>query len=158
KIRLSGSGKFTVSVTTQGELYVCCVQFFGRNGFASMDKFQPVQGTRQQAQIYASGFNIETIEFRLINEQGEPIAPVKFRQSDYSNPYNFALLLDTPDQAFRVMARGRDSSGKNFQRVIGWLFRPRPADLSAEKSEGAQAESGNPSPQWAAQQEWNQNA
>src|SRR5262249_26323247 len=81
KIRLSGSGRFTTWVTTQGELYVCCIQFFGRNGVYAMDRFQPVRGARQQAQIYASGYNIETIEFRLINEQGALIAPVKFRQS-----------------------------------------------------------------------------
>src|SRR5215471_2568460 len=89
KIRLSGSGEFTTSVTTQGELHVCCIQFFGRDAGFSMDRFQPVRGARHQAQIYTSGANIETIEFRLINEQGEAIAPIKFRQSDYSSPQSF---------------------------------------------------------------------
>ncbi len=162
KIRLSGSGKFTASVTTQGDLYICCIQFFGRNGLHSMDRFQPVRGARQYAQIYSSGYNIETIEFLLINEQGEAIAPVKFRQSDYSNPYNFTLLVDTPDQAFRVQVRGRDLSGKKFQRVIGWLVRPQTSDPSSartggERTEGAQTEGGNQLQQWAPPQEWNQN-
>ncbi|MGH9766857.1 MAG: hypothetical protein ACREAB_05415 [Blastocatellia bacterium] len=157
KIRLSGSGKFTTSVTTQGDLHICCIQFFGRNGVLSMDRFQPVRGTRQQAQIYTSGYAIETIEFRLINEQGELIAPVKFRQSDYSNPVNFTLLIDTPDQPFRVLARGRDLSGKSFQRVIGWLIRPQPSDPSNARTEGAQTEGGNQLQQWAMPQEWNQN-
>jgi hypothetical protein len=156
KIRLSGSGKFTASVTTQGELHVCCAQFFGRNGFYSLDRFQPVSGSRQTAQIYTSGINIETIEFQLINERGESIRPIKFRQSDYSNPYNFTLLVDTPDQPFRILARGRDSSAKNFQRVIGWLLKPQVAD-PATRAEGAQAEAGGQAQQWTMPQEWNQN-
>jgi len=162
KIRLSKSGRFTASVTTQGELHVCCMQFFGRAAGYSMDRFQPVRGARHQAQIYASGYNIETIEFRLVNEQGEAIAPIKFRQSDYSNPQNFTLFLETPDRPFRVLARGRDTSGKNFQRVIGWLIRPQTSDPASArtdgaKTEGAQAEGGNQTQAWATPQEWNQN-
>jgi hypothetical protein len=170
KISLSGPGKFTTSVTTQGELHVCCLQFFGRAAGYSMDRFQPVRGSRHQAQIYTSGNNIETIEFRLINEQGDAITPIKFRQSDYSSPQNFTLFLETPDRPFRVLARGRDTSGKNFQRIIGWLIRPQtsdPSNLAAgaganartegARNEGAQTEGGNQSQAWAMPQEWNQN-
>jgi hypothetical protein len=158
KIRLSGSGGFTTSVTTQGELHVCCIQFFGRAGVFSMDRFQPVRGARQHAQIHTSSSNIDTIEFRLIDEQGELIAPIKFRQSDYSIPYNFTLLLDTPDRPFRVSARGRDSNGKRFQRVIGWLIRPQTSDQSGAanpRTEGAPAEGDSPAQTWTPQ-EWNQ--
>jgi hypothetical protein len=163
KIRLSGSGKFTTSVTTQGELHVCCIQFFGRAGVFSMDRFQPIRGSRHQAQVFASGFNIDTIEFRLIDEQGELIAPIKFRQSDYSNPHNFTLFLETPDRPFRVSARGRDISEKSFQRVIGWLIRPQTSDPSnagavagaTPRTEGAPAEGDNQPQAWTPQ-EWNQ--
>ncbi len=151
-IRLSGAGKYTASVTAQGDLYICCMQFFGRGGAQAMDKFQPVRGTRQQAQIYASGYNIDVIEFKLIDERGNTIAPLKFRQSDYSNPYNFTLLVDTPDQPFRALARGRDLNGKSFQRVIHWLIRPQAADAA-----NAQNESGGVQQQWAMPQEWNKN-
>jgi hypothetical protein len=167
KIRLSGSGGFTTSVTTQGELHVCCIQFFGRAGVFSMDRYQPARGARQHAQIHTSSYNIDTIEFRLIDEQGELIAPIKFRQSDYSIPYNFTLLLDTPDRPFRVAARGRDKSGKSFQRVIGWLIRPQVSDPSMAaiagaaagtnpRAEGAQAREENQGQVWTPQ-EWNQN-
>jgi hypothetical protein len=166
KIRLSGSGEFTTSVATQGELHVCCIQFFGRSGVFSMDRFQPVRGARQPAQIHTSSYNIDTIEFRLIDERGELISPIKFRQSDYSIPYNFTLLLDTPDRPFRIAARGRDSSGKSFQRVIWWLIKPQSSDPAVSgagasagaaaslRAEGAQAVEDNQS--WAPQ-EWNQN-
>jgi hypothetical protein len=90
KIRLTGSGKFTTSVTAQGELHVCCVQFFGRNGFLFTGQVPAASRARGNLRrIYTSGINIETIEFRLINERGESIAPIKFRQSDYSNPLQF---------------------------------------------------------------------
>jgi hypothetical protein len=163
KIRISGSGKFTISVSTQGELHVCCIQFFGRAGVFSMDRFQPVRGSRHQSQVFASGFNIDTIEFRLIDERGALIAPIKFRQSDYSNPHNFTLFLETPDRPFRVSARGLDNSGKSFQRVIGWLIRPQTSDPSSAvagaganpRTEGATAEADNQAQPWTPQ-EWNQ--
>ncbi|MEK7829437.1 MAG: hypothetical protein AAB401_00040 [Acidobacteriota bacterium] len=130
KMRLIGSGDFTAAAWAQGELYICCMQFFARNLIHQLDKFQPVRGSRQQAQVYASGFNIEAMEFQVISEQGELIAPLKIRQSDFSNPYNFTLLLETPDQPFRIRARGRDLNGKQFQRVFYSLVRPVSAEAA----------------------------
>ncbi|HEY8460124.1 MAG TPA: hypothetical protein VIM99_07070 [Blastocatellia bacterium] len=164
KIRLSGSGGYTTSVTTQGEIFVCCVQFFGRAGIFTMDRFQPVSGARRHAQIHTSSYNIDTIEFMLIDERGELIAPIKFRQSDYSIPHNFTLFLDAPDRPFRIAARGRDTSGKSFQRVLGWLIRPQVSDpinagvrgATNPQTEGAQAGADNQAQEWAPQ-EWNQN-
>ncbi len=160
KIRLSGSGRFTTSVVTQGELHVCCIQFFGRAGAFSMDRFQPLRGSRHQAQIYASGFNIDTIEFRMIDERGEPLGLIKFRQGDYSNPHNFTLFLETPDRPFRVAARGRDINGKSFQRVIGWLISPQTADPpnagASPRTEGAPAEGDSQAQAWPPPQDWSQ--
>ncbi|MBO0720036.1 MAG: hypothetical protein J2P41_04400 [Blastocatellia bacterium] len=131
KLIVSGSGKFSAAVTVQGELYFCCLQFFGRTSLQMLDRFQPVRGSQQQAQVFASGFNLDTIEFKLVNEEGDQIAPLKFRQSDYSNPSTFMLLIDTPEQPFRVLARGRDMNGKAFQRVFYSLIRPVAAADSA---------------------------
>ncbi|HKX33576.1 MAG TPA: hypothetical protein VJ302_38210 [Blastocatellia bacterium] len=130
KLRLSGSGSFTATALVQSEVYVCCLQFFGRNGAYMMDRFQPSRTTYQQAQVYASGFNLDTIEFQMINEQGEVISPIKFRQSDLSNPSGFTLLINTPDQPFRVLARGRDTNGQSFQRVFHWLIKPHATEPS----------------------------
>jgi len=141
KIRLTGHGKYTLSATAQGELHICCIQLWGRSGVFSMDRYQPAPGARQQAQVYASGFNIETIQFDLVNEQGATLAPLKFRQSDYSNPYNFTLLLEAPDQPFRIRARGRDLNGKPYQRIFPWLIRPQSPEALNAQNEGA---AGNP--------------
>jgi hypothetical protein len=143
KMRLSGSGAFATAVTVQGDLYICCMQFFGRNGVYMMDRFQPARGSKQQAQVYASGYQLDTIEFQLINEQGELISPLKFRQSDYSNPSGFTLLFDTPAHPFRVLARGRDTNGKAYQRVFHWLIRTLNADGPNPQSENAPADTYN---------------
>ena len=81
-----------------------------------------------QAQVYISGFSVDTIEFQLVNEQNELIAPIKLRQSDFSDSNNLTLLFETPDQPFRIRARGRDTNGKAFQRVFFWLVRPAAAE------------------------------
>ncbi len=137
KMRLAGNGAFEASVTVQGELYISYMQFFGRNSFVTMERVQPVSGARQHAQVYASGNNIDTIEFRLINEQGELIAPVKFRQTDLSNTSGFSLIIETPEQPFRVLARGRDIHGKSFQRVFSWLVTPQPIDSNIAQTENS---------------------
>lgn len=124
KMRLTGSGDFAATASVQSELYICCLQFFSRNQITQLDKLQPVRGSKHQAQVYVSGFNIDKIEFLLVSEQGEIIAPLKLRQSDFSNPYNYTLLLDVPDLPFRILARGSDLNGKRFQRVFFWLVRP----------------------------------
>ncbi len=137
KMRLSGSGNYTAAVTAQGDLYVCCIQFFGRNGNYLIDRFQPPRASRQQAQVYASGFNLEAIDFQLIDEYGEHISPVKFRQTDYSNPSGFTLSIDVPELPFRILARGRDTNGKVFQRVFFWLIRPNNIDPTNAQSENS---------------------
>lgn len=148
KLRLEGTGQFNITVTTQGELYVCCIQFFSRHLIHTLDKFQTVRGTRQQAQVYASSHNIDTIRFQLLDEHGQLLAPLKFRQSDLSNPYNFTLLLETPAQPFRLGAVGRDTSGKQFQRVFPWLVRPLPEEAPNAQPENASGAANQLLPDW----------
>ncbi|MFN0085596.1 MAG: hypothetical protein ACKVX9_09430 [Blastocatellia bacterium] len=153
RIRLTGAGKYTLSVTAQGELYICCVQFWGTTGVYGMERMQPVRGARHQAQVYASGFNIETIGFDLIDEEGERISLVKFRQGDFSNPYNFTLLLETPGRPFRLRAQGRDMNGKRFQRIFPWMIYPQGPESVPVPNESASA-----GRQWVLPQEWNKEA
>jgi hypothetical protein len=137
KMRLSGTGDFTAFATVHGEIVVCCIQFVDRNGVYAIERFQPIRGIQQQAQAFTSSYSIETIEFQMINEQGEVIGPVKFRQTDYSNSTGFTLFIDMPNLDFRIRARGRDLTGKEFHRVINWLIRPQPRDVSGANSENS---------------------
>ncbi len=135
KLRLSGSGAYTAQVTVQGELYICCMQFFEGRGISSLERFQPAPGTTHRAQIYASGYSIDRLAFSLIDEYDRPIKDLRFRQSDYSNPYNFAILIEVPDRPFRILATGTDQNGRRFRRVMKWLVAPQ-ASTATENSPG----------------------
>ena len=134
KIRLEGNGQYTFMAVVQGELYVCCAQMFSRDGIFTLDRVQPVQGSRRQVQIFASGYNIDTIGVSMIDERGSTIAPVKFRQTDLSNLSGFVMLLEVPARPFRLLVAGRDLNGKDYQRVLFPLLRPQAGDPAAETS------------------------
>ena len=91
-VKLTGAGAFTVQVLTQSEVYACCLNVVGRQ-VQPLERIQMLQGSRLQAYAYVSGNNIESLSFSLVNEQGDILAPVKFRQSDYSNPQHFYIEL-----------------------------------------------------------------
>ncbi len=122
-VRLTGTGMFTLTVMSQSDIYACCLNVVGRQ-LQPLERLQAARGSRLQANAYVSGSNLETVDFRLVNEQSEIIGPVKFRQSDLSNPYNFTLLIDVPAQPCRVLVRGREQSGTSFQRIYPSLIVP----------------------------------
>jgi len=153
KMRLSGSGDFTASASVQSELYICCLQFFARNQILQLDKLQPVRGSRHQAQVYASGYNIDTVEFQMISEQGELISPLKLRQSDDSNPYNFSLLREVPAQPFRIRPLGRNLNGNQFHRVYYWMVHPAAAETVNAHPDAPAATAANQAPA-----DWDKNA
>ncbi len=122
-VRLTGAGLFTLTVLSQSEFYACCLNVVGRQ-LQPLERLQAARGSRLQANAYVSGSNLEAVDFQLVNEQSQIIAPIKFRQSDFSNPYNFALLIDVPEQPCRVLVRGREQSGVTFQRIYPPLIVP----------------------------------
>jgi hypothetical protein len=122
-VRLTGTGLFTLNVMSQSEVYACCLNVVGRQ-LQPLEKLQVARGSRLQANAYVSGSELETVDFQLVNEQSEIIAPIRFRQSDFSNPYNFTLLIDVPAQPCRVLVRGRERNGTTFQRIYPPLIVP----------------------------------
>ena len=132
RLRFSGSGAFTAAATSQSDLYLCCLQFLGRVGFQgqTLNRTLPIETVRQMAQIMLSWQSSHTLAFQTITEDGRVIDAVKFRQSDYSNPYLFTLLIAPPPQPFRILARGTDVNGQAYQRVFPTLFQPRPGAQS----------------------------
>ncbi|NOT60520.1 MAG: hypothetical protein HOP19_09885, partial [Acidobacteria bacterium] len=125
QVRLKGKGTFTLSSSVQSELYGCCLNLLGRNAVPS-ERSPIAVGSRPQATVYLSGNNAETVNFQLISERGEVIAPIAFRQNDFSNPYNFFLQWEMPNQPCRIRAVGRSIHGLPYQRVYPNLFQPQP--------------------------------
>ena len=126
RVRLSGSGTFTAAVSTQSELYICCMSLLSSSGPQGHPLPPTVQlRSRQQAmQLSLAGIEVLSVGFDLIDENNRVIKPVKLRQNDYSNPYLMIMLVETSTQPFRVMARGEDHTGYAFQRVFPTLFQP----------------------------------
>ncbi len=123
KVRLTGAGLYSLNVMSQSEVYACCMNVVGRQ-LQPLEKVQAARGSRLQANVYVSGNNLEVVNFLLVNEQNEIIAPLRFRQNDYSNPTNFVVLIEVPAQPSRVMVRGREQSGSSFQRIYPQLIVP----------------------------------
>ncbi len=123
KVRLTGAGLYSLNVISQSEIYACCMNVVGRQ-LQPLEKVQAARGSRLQANVYVSGNNLEVVNFLLVNEQNEIIGPLRFRQNDYSNPTNFVVLIEVPAQPSRVMVRGREQSGSNFQRIYPQLIVP----------------------------------
>ena len=123
RVRLTGAGLYNLNVISQSEAYACCMNIVGRQ-LQPLEKLQAAQGSRLQANVYVSSPNLEAVDFQLVNEQGQVIAPLRFRQSDFSNPTNFSLLIEVPAQPCRVLVRGREQGGNTFQRVYPQLILP----------------------------------
>jgi len=133
RVRLSGSGTFTAGVSTQSELYICCISLLNAAGPQGHPLPPTVQlrGRQQAMQLSLAGIEVHSVEFHLIDENNRVIKPVKLRQNDFSNPYLMVMLVESSAQPFRVMARGEDQTGYTFQRVFPTLFQPPVEEAAA---------------------------
>lgn len=133
QVRLEGNGPLTLRAIVQGELFVCCGQIFTRNQVFAFERSRLVSGSLHQVQLFATGYNIESIDIRTVDAEGRPLAPVRFRQNDPSNLSSFVLLLEVPERPFRLRVEGRDLTGKPFQRVLPILITPVAAKDHSEE-------------------------
>lgn len=147
KLKLSGSGSFTIGVTTQSELYVCCLSIINTGGPIGhpLPQQVPLRPGNQVMQASLAGFEIQAIEFHLVDEDNRILGPVRLRQNDFSNPYLLIMLVEPPSRPFRLRAQGRDQTGYRFQRLFLPLFQPASEDAAREKPlEQPQTQTGRP--------------
>lgn len=124
RIRLEGQGRYRFRAISQGELFVCCGQILTLNQIFALERSRFVAGSAHQVQIFASGYSIDSIDIKLVDQDGEVIGPVRFRQNDPSNLSSYVLLLEVPTQPFRIMVEGRDLSDRPFRRILPPLITP----------------------------------
>ena len=151
RVRLRGNGSYSTTVSTQSEMYVCCITVLGATGPPQVHPLPPALPVRSRQvlmQASIAGFEVRSVEFYAIDENNEIAASIKLRQNDYSNPYLLVLLVDPVGKPFRVMAGGTDQTGYAFQRIFPTLFQPiteevvsnPPRDLQmAELAQNAEA-------------------
>jgi hypothetical protein len=151
RVRLRGNGSYSTTVSTQSEMYVCCITVLGATGPSQAHPLPPAIPVRSRQvlmQASIAGFEVRSVEFYAIDENNEIAASIKLRQNDYSNPYLLVLLVDPVGKPFRVMAGGTDQTGYAFQRIFPTLFQPiteevasnPPRDLQmAELAQNAEA-------------------
>ncbi|MEP7271740.1 MAG: hypothetical protein ABI882_09555, partial [Acidobacteriota bacterium] len=134
RVRVRGTGSFTTAVSTQSELYVCCITLLGPSGAIQANPLPmsvPVKTRQAMMQASIAGFEVLSVEFEAIDENNKRISPIRLRQNDYSNPYLVVMLVEPDAKPFRVLARGMDQTGYPFQRVFPTLFQPGTEDLTA---------------------------
>lgn len=124
RVRLEGQGRYRFRAISQGELFVCCGQILTLNQIFALERSRLIAGTSQQVQIFASGYSIDSIDINMIDQDGEVIAPVRFRQNDPSNLSSYVLLLEVPARPFRILVEGRDLSDHPFRRILPPLITP----------------------------------
>ena len=112
------------------ELYVFEFQepYFGREGpgYAPTKK-EPSKKTQQMADARISGqAGISTAKFEAIDASGNALKVLYlFKVTDGLDDDEYMGLVDVPDQPFRIMVSGQDTSGIPYRRVFEHLFRPR---------------------------------
>lgn len=132
RVRLRGTGTFSTAVSTQSELYVCCISLLGATGPAQSHPLPaavPVRIRPLLMQASIAGFEVLSVEFQVIDENNKFVSPIKLRQNDFSNPYLLVMLVEPGGKPFRVMAKGVDQTGFAFQRIFPTLFQPAADDI-----------------------------
>lgn len=135
RLQLSGTGRFWLRVTAQGDLYILSVEFVrlgGRPGHEGYFKIpgQPLTARPQTLRATVSGA-LQSAEFKLVAADGETIQPAPMTGED-SGPEDHEYLgtLNLPSQPFRVAVSGRDGTGLPYQRMYLTQFRGTTVEIA----------------------------
>jgi hypothetical protein len=128
RVRLSGTGRFWLRVTAQGDLYILSAEFVqlgGRPGHEGYFKIpgQPLAGRPQKLHATVSGA-LQSAEFKLVSADGKEIQSVEMKEEGADpEDHEYFGTLTLPVQPFRVAVSGRDGNGLPFQRLYLTQFR-----------------------------------
>jgi len=103
---------------------------------------EPAKATRQVARIRLYSHDaVRSVRFEAIDATGRMIAPVPAIRVDH-DPQNgeYMVLVDIPQQPFRIRAAGVDLTGAAYERVHRRLFQPVAAKPSAKPADPLEAE------------------
>jgi len=136
RIRVTGVGRFWLSVQGQSTVFLHEVEFVelaGRPGHQGMFPIQgePLVAKRAQLQASISG-SAKDVSFSLISPEAAQLKSITMKRTDQDQygGQQFEGALGPPTEPFRVIATGHDEKGNRFQRVHEALFRPTTIEIT----------------------------
>jgi len=128
RAEITGSGRFWIEAQAQSDIYFISAQFVktgGRPGHEGLFKIsgQPLAGIPATLQASLSAKEVQTTEFRLVTERGDPIQELQMKAASADRTFlEFVGTFQPPQQPFRVAVTGLDASGHAYQRFFPSLF------------------------------------
>ena len=118
RVRVSGTGGYSVSVLAKSDLDLLGLDFVRVGGRPGHEGLFPIKGQPtspdQMARARLSG-PFQTATFKLLSESGDAIQALALTTTDREE---FTGNLRLPDQPFRVAVEGTDDRGLPYQRVL----------------------------------------
>lgn len=126
KIRISGTGFFSVVADAKSDIQildVAFVQLEGRPGHEGYFKIKgnPKKGISQTLSAQLDG-DTNTVQFVLIQSDGMMTRLTLDRVPGTSDPAEYMGSVIPPDKPFRIAAEGIDASGLIYRRFFAPLF------------------------------------
>jgi hypothetical protein len=128
RAEITGSGRFWIEAQAQSDIYFISAQFVktgGRPGHEGLFKIsgQPLAGIPATLQASLSAKEVQTTEFRLVTERGDPIQELQMKAASADRTFlEFVGTFQPPQLPFRVAVTGLDASGHAYQRFFPSLF------------------------------------
>jgi hypothetical protein len=134
--KLRAAASFWLNVQAQSDIHIIGAEFVREGGRPGHEGFfrirgQPVAGLPAILRVSISAASADTTEVRLVNEHGDVIQTPVMRA--VNSDREFLELMGTvelPSAPFRVAVTGRDSSGRQYQRLSPPLFHAESVEVT----------------------------
>lgn len=136
RAQITGTGRYWLEAQAEGDIFFVSAEFVkkgGRPGHEGLFKIQgqPLTGTPATLQVSLSASATGTSEFYLVTEEGRTIQKLQMQAVNSDRQFlEFVGSVDLPTPPFRVAVKGRDLSGKLYQRFFSTLFHAESVEVS----------------------------
>ena len=150
KLRLEGRGRYAVTVRSRrtknapaadppvGHVEILAFRFVERRGRPGHEGYFEIRGKVRAGEervfeVVVMG-KPQSIKALFVSRDGKPLGACPVRASDPEEPSD-RYLVDcvVPKKPFRLLIRGRNSSGKPFQRIYAPIVGPLPPPAAPGK-------------------------
>jgi hypothetical protein len=136
RAEISGAGRYWLEAKAQADIHIIKAEFVkvgGRPGHEGFFRIQgqPVIGKPAMLEVSLSAQETRTTEFELVNERGESFQRLRMRATNTDREFlDFSGEVELPAIPFRVAVKGRDSHGREYQRLSSSLFHTESVELT----------------------------